>query len=105
MLVVSNVLMLAVGQRDAGMGALASLRAATDPAARGGEYYGPDRGFGFRGYPVRLESSARSNDAVLQRRLWEESERLTAVRYRFAMGLGDPDGAPASPSWNTGQGA
>jgi NAD(P)-dependent dehydrogenase (short-subunit alcohol dehydrogenase family) len=105
MLVVSNVLMLAVGQRDAGMGALASLRAATDPAARGGEYYGPDRGFGFRGYPVRLESSARSHDAVLQRRLWEESERLTAVRYRFAMGLGDPDGAPASPSWNTGQGA
>jgi NAD(P)-dependent dehydrogenase (short-subunit alcohol dehydrogenase family) len=30
MLAVSNVLMLAVGQRDAGMGALASLRAATD---------------------------------------------------------------------------
>jgi NAD(P)-dependent dehydrogenase (short-subunit alcohol dehydrogenase family) len=62
-------------------GALPTLRAATDPAARGGEYYGPDGWLEFKGYPHRVSSSARSHDAQAQRRLWQESERLTGVRY------------------------
>jgi NAD(P)-dependent dehydrogenase (short-subunit alcohol dehydrogenase family) len=62
------------------MGALPTLRAATDPAAQGGEFYGPP-GRGYVGYPVRAESSARSHDHEAQRRLWQESERLTDVRY------------------------
>jgi NAD(P)-dependent dehydrogenase (short-subunit alcohol dehydrogenase family) len=62
------------------MGALPTLRAATDPAAEGGEFYGPP-GRGYVGYPVRAESSARSYDHGVQRRLWQESERLTNVRY------------------------
>ena len=33
------------------MGALPTLRAATDPAALGGQYYGPDGLGGTRGYP------------------------------------------------------
>jgi NAD(P)-dependent dehydrogenase (short-subunit alcohol dehydrogenase family) len=66
------------------MGALPTLRAAADPAASGGDYYGP-AGLGeFTGYPARVHSSARSLDAGLQRRLWDESERLTGVSYRFA---------------------
>ena len=37
--------------QGADLGALPTLRAATDPGARGGQYYGPD-GFGeMRGYP------------------------------------------------------
>ncbi|MFC4585999.1 oxidoreductase [Sphaerisporangium corydalis] len=66
------------------VGALASVRAAVDPAARGGEYYGPPGRLQFTGHPERVESSARSYDTAAQRRLWEESERLTGVVYRFA---------------------
>lgn len=64
------------------MGALPTLRAATDAAARGGEFYGPP-GRGYAGYPVRVESSAGSHDEGVQRRLWQESERLTGVAYAF----------------------
>jgi NAD(P)-dependent dehydrogenase (short-subunit alcohol dehydrogenase family) len=66
--------------QSAQMGALPTLRAATDPAARGGEFYGPP-GRGYTGYPVRIESSPRSYDTAAQRRLWRESERLTGVTY------------------------
>lgn len=70
--------------QSARMGALPILRAAVDPAACGGDYYGPAGMGEFTGYPVRVESSARSHDADIQQRLWEESERLTEVNYRFA---------------------
>jgi NAD(P)-dependent dehydrogenase (short-subunit alcohol dehydrogenase family) len=63
------------------MGALATLRAAADPAACGGEYYGP-RGRGeLRGYPRLVSSTDRARDTDAQRRLWQESERLTGVSY------------------------
>jgi len=63
------------------MGALPSLRAATDPSVLGGQYYGPD-GFGEqRGYPKIVSSSAPSHDVDAQRRLWEVSEELTKVVY------------------------
>jgi hypothetical protein len=48
---------------------------------RGGDYYGPARWRGERGYPVRVSSSERSHDEGAQCRLWQESERLTGVRY------------------------
>jgi NAD(P)-dependent dehydrogenase (short-subunit alcohol dehydrogenase family) len=67
--------------QGAAMGALPTLRAATDPQARGGEYYGPGGRLQNRGYPVRVESSARSHDTAVQRRLWAESERLTGVTF------------------------
>ncbi|MGK5692990.1 oxidoreductase [Streptomyces sp. URMC 128] len=63
------------------MGALPTLRAATDPDARGGHYYGPPGWAQFTGHPTRVESSARSHDAGAQRRLWWESEQLTEVTY------------------------
>jgi NAD(P)-dependent dehydrogenase (short-subunit alcohol dehydrogenase family) len=65
----------------AAIGALGTLRAATDPAVRGGDYYGPGRWRGERGYPVRVSSSERSHDEGAQRRVWQESERLTGVGY------------------------
>jgi len=65
----------------AAIGALGTLRAATDPAVHGGEYYGPVRWRGERGCPERISSSERSHDEGAQRRLWQESERLTGVRY------------------------
>lgn len=62
-------------------GASSILRAACDPEARGGDYYGPSGRLGLAGPPDRVESSARSHDDEMQRRLWRESERLTGVVY------------------------
>ncbi|WP_156687740.1 SDR family NAD(P)-dependent oxidoreductase [Mycobacterium sp. Marseille-P9652] len=62
-------------------GALPTLRAATDPAVTGGQYYGPDGFLEQRGNPKLVESSAQSHDADLQRRLWEVSEELTGVSF------------------------
>jgi NAD(P)-dependent dehydrogenase (short-subunit alcohol dehydrogenase family) len=63
------------------MGALPTLRAATDPAVLGGQYFGPD-GFGEqRGYPKIVASTDASHDADAQRRLWTDSEELTGVTY------------------------
>ncbi len=67
--------------QSAHMGALATLRAATDPAARGGEYYGPPGRQQFTGHPVRVESSAQSHDEADAARLWSMSEELTGVSY------------------------
>jgi NAD(P)-dependent dehydrogenase (short-subunit alcohol dehydrogenase family) len=67
--------------QSAAMGALATLRAATDPAASGGEYYGPGGWGELRGYPRLVASSERARDAEAQQRLWRESERLTGVSY------------------------
>ena len=67
--------------QDAALGALPTLRAATDPGVHGGQYFGPD-GFGqVRGYPKVVASSAQSHDAELLRRLWAVSEELTGVVY------------------------
>ena len=68
--------------QSAQLGALPTLRAAVDPSARGGEYYGPRGRFGA-GYPALAQSSARSHDAAAQRRLWEVSELLTGVTHRL----------------------
>lgn len=67
--------------QNAWMGALPVLRAATDPAVRGGEYYGPGGFLELYGYPVRVESSAQSHAPELQRWLWEISSGLTGVTY------------------------
>ena len=67
--------------QSAAMGALPTLRAATDPAAAGGEYYGPGGLGQVKGYPIRVSSNARSRDGAAQQRLWAESERLTGVTY------------------------
>jgi NAD(P)-dependent dehydrogenase (short-subunit alcohol dehydrogenase family) len=67
--------------QDAALGALPTLRAATDPAVRGGQYFGPDGFAELRGYPKVVASSAQSHDVELQRRLWAVSEELTGVVY------------------------
>jgi NAD(P)-dependent dehydrogenase (short-subunit alcohol dehydrogenase family) len=63
------------------MGALPTLRAAADPAVRGGQYYGPDGFIEQRGHPKLVNSSAQSHDEDLQRRLWTVSEELTGVSF------------------------
>jgi NAD(P)-dependent dehydrogenase (short-subunit alcohol dehydrogenase family) len=67
--------------QNAHTGALAILRAAVDPHAQGGDYFGPPGRAQFTGHPVKVESSPQSHDTDAQRRLWLESERLTGVTY------------------------
>jgi NAD(P)-dependent dehydrogenase (short-subunit alcohol dehydrogenase family) len=67
--------------QKAAMGALPTLRAATDPGVLGGQYYGPGRFFGARGYPKLAHSSGQSHDTAIQRRLWTVSEELTGVTF------------------------
>jgi len=67
--------------QNAEMGALPTLRAATDPAVVGGQYYGPGGLGEVRGYPKLVSSSADSHDRAAQQRLWSVSEELTAVTY------------------------
>jgi NAD(P)-dependent dehydrogenase (short-subunit alcohol dehydrogenase family) len=67
--------------QDAAMGALPQLRAATDPAVVGGQYYGPAGFAETRGYPKVVGSSKKSHDAERQRKLWAVSEKLTGVTF------------------------
>jgi NAD(P)-dependent dehydrogenase (short-subunit alcohol dehydrogenase family) len=67
--------------QDPAMGALPTLRAATDPAVLGGQYYGPAGFAQTRGYPKVVGSSKKSHDVDRQRRLWAVSEELTGVVY------------------------
>jgi NAD(P)-dependent dehydrogenase (short-subunit alcohol dehydrogenase family) len=76
----SAALVRLISQKPA-MGALPTLRAATDPGALGGQYYGPGRLLGTRGYPEPARSSGQSHDTALQRRLWTVSEELTGVTF------------------------
>ncbi len=59
----------------------ASLRAATDPGAHAGQYYGPAHRFQTHGAPVPVPPARRALDEVAQDRLWELSERLTGVAF------------------------
>ncbi len=67
--------------QPADMGALPTLRAATDPGAQGGQYFGPDGIGEVKGHPKVVQSSAQSHNEDIQRRLWTMSEELTGVTY------------------------
>jgi NAD(P)-dependent dehydrogenase (short-subunit alcohol dehydrogenase family) len=69
----------AVGM-SAGEGALSQLRAATDPSARGGEFYGPL--FVNSGPPVRKPVLRRLGMSRAIERLWRVSERETGLELR-----------------------
>lgn len=67
--------------QPAAMGALPQLRASVDPAAKGGEYYGPDGKNEWKGYPVLVQSTKASTNKEDARKLWKMSEKLTDVIY------------------------
>ena len=67
--------------QKADMAALPSLRAATDPSAKGGQYYGPDGIGELGGHPKVVESTKLSHDTADQERLWTVSEQLTGVTF------------------------
>lgn len=63
------------------VGALPIVRAAVDPEAKGGQFYGPQ--FVQFGYPVLETPTRRARNAEDARRLWEESEKLTGVLFNL----------------------
>ena len=69
----------AVIAQDDEMGALPILFAATQPGLEGGTYVGPDGFQEQRGHPKIVQPSGRARDPETARRLWEVSERMTAV--------------------------
>jgi NAD(P)-dependent dehydrogenase (short-subunit alcohol dehydrogenase family) len=62
-------------------GALPTLRAATDPAAAGGSYWGPSRFFELSGPPVPARVSTRAKDQAAAARLFDVSEKLAGVSF------------------------
>jgi len=62
-------------------GALPMLRAATDAAATGGQFYGPGGRFEQVGPPVLVRAAGRAHDIDVQQRLWRVAEDLTGVTY------------------------
>lgn len=59
--------------------ALPTLRAATDPTVRGGEYFGPDGLLEMSGYPVRVQPINRAKDETFASRFWDLSAKLTGT--------------------------
>ena len=78
-------------------GALSQLRAATDPTARGGEFYGPL--FVSNGAPVRKPILRRFGMAQAIAKLWEVSERETGVALEIPRR--QHDGAADRPEGDT----
>ena len=64
-------------------GALPTLRAATDPSAESGSYWGPSRFGEMNGPPDRARISERAKDETVAKRLWDDSEKL--ARLAFAL--------------------
>ena len=67
--------------QGADMGALPTIRAAVDPQAKGGDYYGPDGFMEQGGYPVLVHSSKASHNLADAQRLWQVSEELTGIDF------------------------
>lgn len=64
------------------MGALPSLRAATDKDAKSGEFYGPGGRSEYRGHPVKVDSVELAKDKEIAKKLWSVSENLTGVKFK-----------------------
>jgi len=67
--------------QSSAMGALPSIRAAVDPEAQGGQYYGPAGKGEKSGYPIIVDSNPASKNEKDARTLWQISEELTGIKY------------------------
>ncbi|MGN9840140.1 hypothetical protein ACTMTI_18650 [Nonomuraea sp. H19] len=80
--------------QSADQGALPQLYAATAPNVESGQFFGPDGMGELRGAPKQVPLAPAAADAETARRLWELSERLSAIRFptpgrRLSPGLPD----------------
>ncbi len=70
----------AVVAQTAEQGALPTLRAAFDPDASPGDYFGPGGFLEMRGGPVKVRPHQKAMDKSAARKLWSVSEEMTGVR-------------------------
>ena len=75
------------------MGALPTLRAATSEDVESGDYFGPGGFMEMNGNPKRVKSNKRSHDPGVARKLWDVSEKLTGVNYRFSRVVSSAEGS------------
>ncbi|HZX03975.1 SDR family NAD(P)-dependent oxidoreductase, partial [Kribbella sp.] len=66
-------------KQDVETGTEPLLFAAADPAAKSGEYYGPDGVFGLVGKTTLVRNPKTATDPATNARLWQVSETLTGV--------------------------
>ncbi|MFA5121547.1 oxidoreductase [Zavarzinia sp.] len=78
MLALGNALMA----QTPAMGAAPSLLAATDPAAKGGDLYGPTKLGGMRGEPAKADKKITPDPAAAAR-LWQVAAELTGADWGF----------------------
>jgi NAD(P)-dependent dehydrogenase (short-subunit alcohol dehydrogenase family) len=78
-------MMMAIGNaliaQSVSAGTWPQLRAATDPSAQNGDYFGPRNLNQIRGPAVRVDASKRAHDQKAAQQLWEKSQELTRVTY------------------------
>jgi len=67
--------------QSAADGAWPTLRAATDPHAKGGDYFGPSKLGQAKGPAVKVKARPKAYDVHDARGLWEVSIDLTGVTY------------------------
>ncbi|MFB7055323.1 oxidoreductase [Streptomyces vinaceus] len=72
---------LAVLAQGKDRGAWSVVRAATDPDALGGQYFGPRGPGSLKGCPTVQVAAESAHDRVAAARLWAVSEDLTGVRW------------------------
>jgi NAD(P)-dependent dehydrogenase (short-subunit alcohol dehydrogenase family) len=72
-------IMAAISYQSAEMGALPSLFAVVDPAAKNGGYYGPDND--SKGFPVETQLADAALSEPDAERLWALSEELIGIKY------------------------
>jgi NAD(P)-dependent dehydrogenase (short-subunit alcohol dehydrogenase family) len=70
-----------IAGQSAAQGSWPTLRAATDPDAKGGSYWGPKHLFELRGPPVKVNSTKPSKSLETAQRLWAVSEELTGLTF------------------------
>lgn len=63
------------------MGALPQIRAALDPAAKSGEFWGPAGWFEMRGKPARVNATLLAQRSDIAADLWSLSEDLTQTPF------------------------
>ncbi len=62
-------------------GALPTMRAATDPNAEPGSYWGPAHFFGMSGPPVPAKANRRAHDDAAAARLFDVCEKLSGTSF------------------------
>ena len=71
----------ALAAQKVSMGILPTLMAATDPGVSGGDYYGPLKFGGYRGYPGLNSLPKKARSPATRQRLWQLTESLTQESF------------------------